>query len=76
MLCSLLLWLLLHCETTQIKAMKKKTSTLKKVLMKVVKFFLAAVAGFGLVKLFGFIAESELEEVEDIYNDEEYPLFV
>jgi len=56
--------------------MKKKTSTLKKAIMRLLKFFLAAFAGFGLVKLFGYISESELEEVEDIYNDEEFPLFV
>lgn len=56
--------------------MKKETSTLKKAIMKLFRFSLAAFAGFGLVKLFGYIAENELEEVEDIYNDEEYPLFV
>lgn len=56
--------------------MKKKTNTVKKEPMKLVKFILAALAGFGLVKLFGYIAESELEEVEDIYDDEEIPLFV
>lgn len=47
--------------------------------MKLVKFFLAAVAGFGLVKLYKFVAEAELDEDDnnDIYDDEhEYPLFV
>ncbi len=45
--------------------------------MKLLNFFLAAVAGFGLVKFFGFFTEEELdEEREDIYEEEEYPLFV
>lgn len=47
--------------------------------MKLVKFFLALIAGFGLIKIFRFVAEAELNEEEDydIYDDElEYPLFV
>lgn len=46
--------------------------------MKVVKFLFAALAGFGVVKLLGYITEAELEEgVEyDIYDDEDHPLFV
>lgn len=45
--------------------------------MKLLKFFLAAIAGFGLVKLFGFFTEDELdEEMDDIYNEEDHPLFV
>lgn len=46
--------------------------------MKLLKFFLAALAGFGLVKLFGYITEAELndEEEYDIYDEEDHPLFV
>ncbi|WP_154657780.1 hypothetical protein [Flavobacterium subsaxonicum] len=46
--------------------------------MKLLKFFLAALAGFGLVKFFGYMTEDELnEEMEhDMYDEEEYPLFV
>jgi hypothetical protein len=45
--------------------------------MKLLKFFLAAVAGFGLVKIFGFFSEDELdEEMEDLYENEDHPLFV
>ena len=50
----------------------------KKEDMKLVKFFLAALAGFGLIKLYKFVAEVELNEDDnDVYDDEhEYPLFV
>ncbi|MFP9118540.1 hypothetical protein ACLI08_12185 [Flavobacterium sp. RNTU_13] len=45
--------------------------------MKLLKFFLAAVAGFGLVKIFGFFSEDELdEEMEELYDEEDHPLFV
>jgi len=46
--------------------------------MKLLKFFLAALAGFGLVKMVGFLTEDELnEELDgDIYDEDEYPLFV
>ncbi len=46
--------------------------------MKLLKFLFAALAGFGIVKLFGYITEAELEEgVEyDIYDEEDHPLFV
>ncbi len=46
--------------------------------MKLLKFFLAAIAGFGLVKMFGFLTEDELDEEmgHDIYDDEDHPLFV
>lgn len=45
--------------------------------MKLLKFFLAAVAGFGLVKIFGFFTEDEFdEEMEDLYENEDHPLFV
>lgn len=46
--------------------------------MKVLKFLLAALAGFGIVKLVGYVTEAELEEgVEyDIYDEEDHPLFV
>ena len=47
--------------------------------MRLVKFFLAFLAGFGIVKLFNFVAEvdmNEEEEYDHIYDDEEYPLFV
>lgn len=58
--------------------MKKETNTLKKGNMKLIKFLLAALAGFGLVKLFGYITEAELndEEEYDIYDEEDHPLFV
>ena len=58
--------------------MKKETNTLKKGNMKLIKFLLAALAGFGLVKLFGYITEAELNEEEeyDIYDEEDHPLFV
>ncbi|SFQ53784.1 hypothetical protein [Flavobacterium akiainvivens] len=46
--------------------------------MKLLKFFLAAIAGFGLVKMFGFLTEDELDEEmgNDIYDEEDHPLFV
>lgn len=47
--------------------------------MKLVKFFLALLAGFGFVKFLGFVAEVDFNEDEenDIYDEElEYPLFV
>lgn len=46
--------------------------------MKLLKFFLAALAGFGLVKFFGYLTEDELndEKEHDMYDEEEYPLFV
>ena len=46
--------------------------------MKLLKFFLAALAGFGLVKMFGFLTEDELDEEmgNDIYDEEDHPLFV
>lgn len=46
--------------------------------MKLLKFFLAALAGFGLVKMFGFLTEDELDEEmgHDIYDEEDHPLFV
>lgn len=46
--------------------------------MKLLKFFLAALAGFGLVKFFGYLTEDELNEdrEQDIYDEEDYPLFV
>ena len=39
--------------------MKKETNTLKKGNMKLIKFLFAALAGFGLVKLFGYITEAD-----------------
>ncbi|WP_185965518.1 hypothetical protein [Flavobacterium zepuense] len=46
--------------------------------MKLLKFFLAAIAGFGLIKFFGYFNEDELndEKEHDLYDEEEYPLFV
>ena len=46
--------------------------------MKLLKFVLAAFAGFGLVKLFGYFTEDELNEEHDhgTYDGEEFPLFV
>ena len=46
--------------------------------MKLLKFLFAALAGFGLVKMFGFFTEDELNEEKehDIYDEEDYPLFV
>ena len=46
--------------------------------MKLAKFFLAALAGFGLVKFFGYITKAELDEEGefDMYDEDEYPLFV
>lgn len=46
--------------------------------MKLLKFLLAAFAGFGLVKLFGYFTEDELNEEHDhgTYDGEEFPLFV
>ncbi len=45
--------------------------------MKMVKFLLAMLAGFGLIKVYKFVAQMELEDENDIYDDEhEYPLFV
>ncbi len=55
-----------------------KVNRLKQEKMNVMKFFLAMLAGFGLIRVYNFIAQRELEEEEnDIYDDEhEYPLFV
>lgn len=55
-----------------------KINLVKQKEMKLVKFFLAMLAGFGLIKVYSFVAQMELEEEEnDIYDDEhEYPLFV
>jgi len=47
--------------------------------LKLVKFFLALLAGLGLVKVYQYVAEVELNEEEeyDIYEDEyDHPLFV
>jgi hypothetical protein len=45
--------------------------------MKLLKFLAAAIAGFGLVKLFGFFTEEDFDnEREDIYDEEDHPLFV
>jgi hypothetical protein len=47
--------------------------------MKLVKFFLAILAGFGLIKIYQYVAEVELNEEEDyeIYEEEhDHPLFV
>lgn len=46
--------------------------------MKLVKFFLAVLAGFGLIKVYQYIAEVELNEEEEyIYEEEhDHPLFV
>lgn len=45
--------------------------------MKLFNFFLATVAGFGLVKFFGYVTGTELDEEEyEIYDEEEFPLFV
>lgn len=45
--------------------------------MKLLKFVLAALAGFGLVKMFGYFTEDENEEMgQDIYDEEDHPLFV
>ena len=46
--------------------------------MKLLKFLLAALAGFGLIKMFGFFTEDELNEEtgHDIHDEEDYPLFV
>lgn len=59
--------------------MKKDINLKNESDMKFIKFFLAAVAGFGLVKLFGYITEAEFDEEGgdfDIYDEDEYPLFV
>lgn len=45
----------------------------------IVKFFLAILAGAGLVRVYRYVAEIELNEEEeyDIYEDEyDHPLFV
>lgn len=47
--------------------------------MKLLKFFLAMIAGLGLVHLVRFVAEVDDNETEeyDIYEEElEHPLFV
>lgn len=47
--------------------------------MKLVKFFLALLAGLGLIKVYRFVAEVEFNEEEeyDIHEDEyDHPLFV
>ena len=57
--------------------MKKIINPKNTIDMKLLKFLAAAIAGFGLVKLFGFFTEDEFdEEKEDLYDEEEYPLFV
>lgn len=61
-----------------LKAMKKNINFKSKDDMKLFKFLLAAMAGFGLVKIFGYITEAELDEEGefDIHDEDEYPLFV
>jgi hypothetical protein len=46
--------------------------------MNLLKFLLAAFAGFGLVKLFGYFTEDELNEDYDhaTHDGEDFPLFV
>ncbi|MGV3459595.1 MAG: hypothetical protein ACO1N9_03975 [Flavobacterium sp.] len=47
--------------------------------MKLVKFFLALIAGFGLVKFLGFVADVDSHEDEEyeVYDEElDHPLFV
>lgn len=46
--------------------------------MKLVKFFLALIAGFGFVKFLGFVSEVDIHEdgEYEIYDEEEFPLFV
>ncbi|MNJ94992.1 hypothetical protein D3C87_126960 [compost metagenome] len=58
--------------------MKKNKNPKSRNDMKLINFFLAAAAGFGLVKIFGYMTEVELnEEVEtDNHDEDEYPLFV
>lgn len=62
------------------KNKKAKAMKLNKIAnMKLVKFFLAILAGFGLVKIYQYIAEVELNEEEEyeIYEEEhDHPLFV
>ncbi|WP_417367824.1 hypothetical protein [Flavobacterium beibuense] len=55
-----------------------KINRVKQEKMNVMKFFLAMLAGFGLIRVYNFVAQMELEEEEsDVYEDEhEYPLFV
>lgn len=58
--------------------MKKDINLKNESDMKYFKFFLAALAGFGLVKLFGYITEAEFDEEGDFdaHDEDEYPLFV
>ncbi|RDI14396.1 hypothetical protein [Flavobacterium sp. AG291] len=58
--------------------MKKEIKLKNESDMKYLKFILAAVAGFGLVKFFGYITEAEFDEEGDfdVYDEDEYPLFV
>lgn len=59
--------------------MKKSINHKNESDMKFLKFFLAALAGFGLVKLVGYMAEPDFDEEGgefDIYDEDEYPLFV
>lgn len=46
--------------------------------MKLIKFLLAVAAGFGIVEFFRYvITELDLNDDEnDIYEEDEYPLFV
>ncbi|MFL9843998.1 hypothetical protein [Flavobacterium rhizosphaerae] len=42
-----------------------------------IKFILAFFAGLGLVKMVGFLTEEELDGEElEVYEEEEFPLFV
>lgn len=61
-----------------LKAMKKDINLKKADDMKILKFLLAGLAGFGLVKLFGYITDAEFDEDGDfdMHDDDEYPLFV
>jgi hypothetical protein len=58
--------------------MKKDINLKNESDMKLIKFFLAALAGFGLVKFFGYITEAEFDEEGDFdtHDEDEYPLFV
>lgn len=52
---------------------------LTKISKTIAQFFLAIVAGFGLIKVYQFVAEELIEEEEDyhVYEEEHgHPLFV
>jgi len=70
---------LVQILTGKIKILQDKYKLIKADIMKLVKFFLALIAGLGLVKFLSFVADIDgyEEEEYEVYDEEhDHPLFV